>query len=106
MNVKGNEFGTFLGALNQESRAATLSPNQASNDTLLGYLVANDHPTPIANLVAQTTIPFSSLASALETLKSAHLVAVTAKGNDEVVELTDIGRQVAKLGLGASSRAA
>jgi predicted transcriptional regulator len=101
MASNGNDFGAFLGTLNKESYSATPTQNQHSHNTVLGYLFTRDHPTPVSELVTQTPMSFGALASALDTLKNARLVEVTAQGNNEIVELTDIGRQVAKINFGS-----
>lgn len=95
-NNKGDYFGAFLGTLNKEANTQNAAPNLQANNTVLGYLSSRNNPIPIAELVSQTPISFGTLANALNTLKNANLVQVTTEGNNEIVELTDKGRQVAK----------
>lgn len=110
LSSKGNDFGAFLGALNQQNLSGGINPYElakqgggrgdpSSRDTVWNYLVNHDGPVSVAKLMQETPISYGALSDALDTLRTAQWIQVTQDGTDERVTLTDIGRQIVKLGL-------
>jgi hypothetical protein len=95
--TKGNDFGVFLNALGNASRPVT--PSAGLPNMLLGYLLSHEGPTPVGEILEKTPVSIGSLASVLDTLCSAKLVELTTVGTSERVQLTDIGRKVAAIGV-------
>ena len=95
--IKGNDFGVFLDVLGEGNK--TPPQSSASPNVVLEYLLSHDGPIPVAEILDQTPISISSFAAMLDTLVSAKLVKLTTAGTSERLELTDIGRKVAELGL-------
>jgi DNA-binding transcriptional ArsR family regulator len=96
-NTKGNDFGVFLDALGNADRPGT--PNTGMPNMLLTYLLSHEGPTPVGEILEKTSVSIGSLASVLDTLRSAKLIELTTAGTSERVQLTDIGRKVAALGV-------
>jgi predicted transcriptional regulator len=77
--------------------APTPAPQAAPTNNLLGILLSKEGPISIGELADGTTLPFEELARALEVLKSTSMVRITADGSRQLVELTDVGRELAQL---------
>lgn len=93
--MKGNDFGAFLGALDQaKSEVVT---DQTASGAVLDLLRQHTEAIPVTDLLTSTPTSIGALARTLETLKEAKLVDMFQSGNNETVALTEVGRQVANM---------
>ena len=101
---KGNDFGAFLGTINQAMGSSSsgmanyMQSDPAAKQVVWDYLVSHKKAS-IAQLMSSTPISYGAMASALDSLRGANLVQVTQSGNEEFVEITPTGQQVADIGL-------
>lgn len=95
MESKTSSFGPFLEAM-QRQKSAQASPVHEARRRVLTTL-AETGPEPVEKLRQQMDMRFEDFADTVKSLRGAELIEIRATDSDEIVELTDKGRQLANL---------
>lgn len=92
---KKTSFGPFLEAMQQQksARAGVLRESRTRVLTLL----ARSGPEPVEQLRRDVQMAFQDFAETVRGLKDAELIDIERTDTDEIVVLTDKGRQIAAL---------
>lgn len=88
-------FGPFLTTLQQQKSARTSVVREARRKVLT--TLAESGHLPVEKLRLQVQMRFEDFADTVKGLKDAELIEVELKDSDEIVLLTDKGRQIADL---------
>lgn len=88
-------FGPFLEALQAKRSAETRVVREARRKLVTS--LASTGPEPVEKLRRQVQMRFEDFADAVRDLKDADLIQIESTASDDVVSLTDKGRQLSAI---------
>jgi DNA-binding MarR family transcriptional regulator len=91
--TSANSFGSFLESVKQAPAEGAQTHGIAKE--VLVYLFKKAAPVPVVELMSEMHTSVSSTAAVLDSLSATDLVRIARVANQEVVELTDIGKMAA-----------
>ena len=91
--TSANSFGSFLESVKQAPAEGAQSHSIAKE--VLVYLSKKAAPVPVVELMSEMHTSVSSTATVLDSLSATGLIRINRVSNQEVIELTDIGRMAA-----------
>lgn len=91
--TSANSFGSFLESVKQAPAEGAQSHGIAKE--VLVYLLKKAAPVPVVELMSEMHTSISSTAAVLDSLSATDLIRINRAANQEVIELTDIGKMAA-----------
>lgn len=90
-----NNFGTFLGTVNNSPSAPTIGAPMSLD--ILKFVQAKGGSASTLDILQGVQMPIATVASTIETLKDTNLIQVHSVGSLENVSLTDVGSMVVNI---------
>ncbi len=90
-------FGSFLTSVSETPSGSLASATDAPiQDRILSLLTTEEKPLSLRSLIDHLSLSPSLAVRMIETLQQANLVSMSSGSSEECVEITDLGRRLAK----------